>query len=143
VKLVSFLASMFSSSWSVSSIQSVLVTAQSRPRLIELRKKMRAYDFARTARIPECFRATAAVSRELPQPKFSPATTKSPGCTFCLNSGLYSMKQALASSVGSVVILYRPGVIRSVLMLSPNFQFIDVVSALTFWKGLLKQLWLD
>src|SRR5207244_2192730 len=51
------------------------------PRLMQLRKKMRAKLFATTAPTPSFFSAATAYSRDEPQPKFSPPTRMSPGRT--------------------------------------------------------------
>ena len=69
-----------------------------------LRKKMRAKLFATTADTPAALMAMGACSRELPQPKFSPAAMKSPGCTRAMKSSPASSMQWLASSAGSVVL---------------------------------------
>src|SRR3989338_9053388 len=74
------------------------------------------------AAIPHSLSEVTAVSRDEPQPKFLPATMKSPGLTSFANSGLCSTNAALASSFASVVMLYLPGVIRSVFIEFPNFH---------------------
>ncbi|BAA30839.1 117aa long hypothetical protein [Pyrococcus horikoshii OT3] len=80
-----------------------------------------------TPAMPKAFKARAADSLEEPMPKFLPATTTSPGLTFLAKSGLTSIKAIFASSFGSFVKLYLPGVISSVDMSSPNFQTFPVV----------------
>ena len=53
-----------------------------KPRLIELRKKMRANESATTTLTPAPRIATGAISRDEPQPKFDPPTMMSP-CPTC------------------------------------------------------------
>src|SRR5437762_329295 len=56
------------------------------PRLMQLRKKIRAKLFATIPPMPCFARAATAYSRELPHPKFSPPTSTSPGRTALANS---------------------------------------------------------
>jgi len=76
--------------------------------------------------IPQALRAVTAVSREDPQPKLFPAIIKSSFLTVLAKFGRCSMKAILANSFASVVILYRPGVIRSVFILFPKIQFMII-----------------
>src|SRR5512138_3039514 len=98
-----------------------------KPIFMALRKKMRAKDAAMTHFACEPLMAIGACSREDPQPKYCPPTITSPGLTFFAYSGLTSQKTFLASSSGSMVMLYRPGMISSVFMFSPNVQAFDIV----------------
>ena len=77
-----------------------------------MRAKLAAITAATSLRLME----SGACSRELPQPKLRPATMTSPGCTVAAKSGRASMRQARRSASGSVVTLYRPGMIASVLI---------------------------
>ena len=92
------------------------------PMFMEFLKKILAKDFAITALIPAALIATGECSREEPQPKLFPATIMSPSATFLPNSGRYSMKAIFPNCFLSVVTVYRPGVITSVFMSSPNFH---------------------
>ena len=65
---------------------------------------MRAKLLAMTQETPAALMATGACSREEPQPKFSSATTMSPGCTRVVNVVSRSSKQWRASSAGSEVL---------------------------------------
>ena len=67
--------------------------------------------------MPQPFSAMGACSLEEPQPKFSPATTKSPAFTFFGNSGHVSSRQWMARDLGSEVTRYFPAIMWSVLML--------------------------
>jgi len=51
------------------------------------RRKMRANETATTHPMPKALIAAEAVSREDPQPKFLPATIRSPGLAFFVKSG--------------------------------------------------------
>ena len=62
-------------------------TTTGSPRLMELRKKMRAKETAMTAPAPANLMAAVACSRLEPQPKFFPATRRSPGRSRPRNSG--------------------------------------------------------
>jgi len=74
------------------------------PWLMALRKKMRAKLLAMTARTPTWRRPLAGCSRELPQPKYSPARTRSPGFTSLAKSASRSSKRwgAISSGVEQV-----------------------------------------
>ena len=65
---------------------------------------MRANEAATTQLTPAALIATGACSRELPQPKFSPATMMSPGFTRATNPASMSSMQWEASSAGSLVL---------------------------------------
>src|SRR5512138_2958328 len=78
--------------------------------------------------------AIGACSREDPQPKFCPPTITSPGLTFFAYSGLTSQKTFLASSRGSVVMLYRPGMISSVFMFSPKVQALPIINSMFLFE---------
>src|SRR3990170_445112 len=69
-----------------------------------------------------------ACSLDEPQPKFFPATMKSPGDTFDAYSLSMSSMQCLASSAGSLVLRYRAGMITSVSTSSPYFQALPLNS---------------
>src|SRR5881397_632226 len=81
---------------------------------------MRANDPATTQEIPTPLMAIGACSRELPCPKFSPATSTSPGPMRCRSDGSRSSKTYLASSAGSVVTRYRAGMMTSVSIWCPT-----------------------
>src|SRR5947209_19699490 len=83
---------------------------------------MRAALGATTAAIPDALMDRGANSREEPQPKLPPATTMSPGLIFSTNFSSRSAMQYLASSLGSVMWQYRPGMMTSVLIFGPYFQ---------------------
>src|SRR5438093_2817502 len=81
---------------------------------------MRANDTATMQEIPTPLMAIGACSRELPCPKFSPATSTSPGAMRCRSDGSRSSKTYLASSAGSVVTRYRAGMMTSVSIWCPT-----------------------
>src|SRR5436189_5634961 len=81
---------------------------------------MRANDPATLPEIHTPLLAIGACSRELPCPKFSPATSTSPGPMRCRSDGSSSSKTYLASSAGSVVTRYRAGIMTSVSIWSPT-----------------------
>src|SRR5712691_9148198 len=83
---------------------------------------MRAKDTATMHESPTPLMAMGACSRELPCPKFSPATSTSPTAIRCRRDGSRSSKTYLASSAGSVVTRYRAGMMTSVSMWCPTFR---------------------
>ena len=81
-------------------------TTAGRPRLMALRKKMRANDAAITAPAPANFSAAAACSRLEPQPKFFAATMNSPRPELRANLRVRQLEQVLGGllAVGDVQI---------------------------------------
>ena len=95
-----------------------------KPRWTELRKKSRDVDSATMAAIPSA-RSTRGAGRLEPQPKFLPAITMSPRFTCAAHSGRFAIMQYGATSsseIPGLAMVIWPGIIKSVLMLSPNFQ---------------------
>ena len=97
-----------------------LRAAEDRPRS-RSGKKVRAKNSAKTALTPVARMALGAIALPEEQPKFRPATMRSPGCTFCGNSGLADSRTCRAISATSRKTTCV-GVILSVGMLWPNFQ---------------------
>src|SRR5437879_12564464 len=90
------------------------------PRLIALRKKIRANESARIADTPRDFSAIGAYSRLEPHPKLSPATIRSPAFTFLAHVGSTAANACAAKAFESVVPRYLPEIMQSVEMSSPN-----------------------
>src|SRR5208337_3061387 len=81
-----------------------------------------------TAATPHILNTSGACSLLEPIPKFFPATTKSPVLTLEENSFLASSRVCFASSDRfDLRLMYLPGVISSVLMLSPSFHALPVI----------------
>src|SRR5512143_3406685 len=89
---------------------------------------MRAKERAMTADAPDALIAIGACSREEPQPKFFPATMKSPEATFDAKEASMSSMQWRASSAGSEVFRYRAGMMTSVSTSSPYFHALPFIS---------------
>jgi hypothetical protein len=83
---------------------------------------MRANEFARIAEMPRALRATGACSRLEPQPKFAPATIRSPASTFFAQVGSTDSNACSAKTFASVVPRYFPAMMWSVEMSSPKVQ---------------------
>src|SRR6267143_4615357 len=97
------------------------------PRLMQLRKKIRAKLFATIPPTP-CFASAAtAYSRELPHPKFSPPTRRSPAATSLAKFGRASQNAYIWNlSWPTMNGAYRPGTIWSVSRSSPNTQALPI-----------------
>jgi hypothetical protein len=72
--------------------------------------------------MPRALRATGACSRLEPQPKFTPATIKSPDWTFLAHVGSTASNACSAKTFASVVPRYLPAMMWSVEMSSPKVQ---------------------
>jgi hypothetical protein len=95
-----------------------------KPKLRALRWKSRENDSATTHDSPRSFTRILGADRDDPQPKFEPARMTSPGRTWlAAQPGRFGMIAALRSE-GVVTCPHKtePGIIRSVLMLSPKFH---------------------
>ena len=77
--------------------------------------------------------AIGACSRLDPQPKFLPPTMMSPGFILLRKSGSASSMQCCASSVGSLVFMYRAGMIASVFTSSPNLCTLPFMECSFMW----------
>src|SRR5580658_11105957 len=84
--------------------------------------------------MPVAFSAFAASARPDEQPKLRPATRISPGFTFDGKSGLAVSRTCFAISFGVFHIIWV-GVIRSVGILSPNFQQFPSKTSLSVMFG--------
>ena len=92
----------------------------SRPLLMALRKKILAKLLAMMQRMPAAFRTEAAISREEPQPKFSPATMASPGRSCAASSGRRGSNRWGTMSSREDLARYLVMMMMSVSMLSPS-----------------------
>jgi len=84
---------------------------QMQPIFMEFLKNILAKPRAITQFVPAPSNARGACSRELPQPKFSPATMMSPSYTSFENSGRTLAKARVASFFASPIVRYSAGII--------------------------------
>ncbi len=132
VRSLTFPAAKSTSSSSPSLILSVSHISTGSPRLIALRKKILATLFASMALTPAILITSGACSRDDPSPKLLPPTTKSPSFTFFAKLTSASSRTCWASS-GRLLRrwAYRPGMIWSVEMPSPNLWALPLSTYIT------------